>query len=613
MAVSTGWLSLVLLLSLPGLSLLTLFKKQLTLVELVAIPLTLSVLLFPMAVLVASPVSMYAAPALLGLMTAAIALYQWAKGADIQIERSDMLPLLAGVAVFGIVLLVTLKTFRLTDAGMLHGFTHGMDLNFHLSIARRFTVMPHIPPEDPYLPGHYIPYNWFMHVLFGGLSSTTGVDMLAVFKLLVPVTSALIFLDAYLLAGLAFTRAAALAGSLLYVLGSGLSWLFVLFSWNGTRLDLFKCLVYERPGIMNLKYDPTALYFFLPQTQLFGILCMVFGLYMFALAVKNRSLAASAVGGLVMASLVFFHLINAFPVFIAVGLFSLYYILREKKLKMAAILFLPLLVGAAAVLYQATLFPANSGSQIAIGQHKDLPVTALLAIGPLLPFGAYGLYRSIEDDTAKLLASFALVNIVSVTFLIMDLTGNTYRFLTYLSLPLSLFSGVIFSKWLTSPKAHKMAAAMAVIVLMIPSTFLIADFYNNNKVETLASAPEVKALGWIEQNTPPNAVIFEKPTYFVKSPVLTGRDVAYAGQAYTRQYHGVVYQDHMDRILNATHPGSVWKAMTGDKVDYVFIGRKEAKYPYVKALADPSYFEKVYDEHDVRIYKVIKKLNNACA
>jgi uncharacterized membrane protein len=51
----------------------------------------------------------------------------------------------------------------------------------------------------------------------------------------------------------------------------------------------------------------------------------------------------------------------------------------------------------------------------------------------------------------------------------------------------------------------------------------------------------------------------------------------------------------------------VWKAMTGDKVDYAFVGRKETKYPYIKALTDPAYFEKVYDEDGVKIYKVIKK------
>ncbi|WP_128567024.1 hypothetical protein [Methanocella paludicola] len=607
MALPAGLPGLALLLFLPGFSLLTLFKKEATLVELISISLTLSVLLFPMAVLITSPLSTNYAPALLGLMTSAIALCQWARGTGFKVGPSKAMPLLVGAAIFGIVLFVSLKTFRLTDAGMVHGFTHGMDLNFHLSIARRFTVMPHVPPEDPYLPGHFIPYNWFMHVLFGGLSVATGVEMLAVFKLLVPIASALIFLDAYLLAKLAFNEAAALAGSLLYVLGSGLSWLLVLFSWNGARLDLFKCLVYERPGIMNMKYDATALYFFLPQTQLFGLLCMVFGLYLFALAVKDRSIIASAVSGLVLASLVFFHLINAFPVFIALGLFSLYFIFKERKFRAAVLLFLPLLMGGVAVLYQYTLFPANSGSQIAIGQHKDLPVTVLLALGPLLPFGAYGLYRSLTNDTAKLLASFALVNVVSVTVLIMDLTGNTYRFLTYLYLPLSLFSGLVLSGWLASQKAHKMATALAVIALMVPSTFLIADFYNNNTPVTLATAPEVKAIRWIEHATPPDAVIYEKPTYFVKSPVLAGRDVAYSGQAYTKQYHGVVYQDHMDRIMNATHPESVWNAMRGDRVDYVFVGRREADFPFVKALADPEFYEKVYDEDGVRIYKVIKK------
>ncbi len=605
MTVPAGWPSFALLLYLPGFSLLALVRQRLTLVELVALPATVSIILFPLAALIASPVSLDGGPVLLGLATAGVAAYHFIRGTRVEVERSGALPLLIGAVLFFAVLAVSLKTFRLTDAGMLHGFTHGMDLSFHLSIAKRFTVAPHLPPEDPYLPGHYIPYNWFMHVLFGGMASAAGVGLVPAFKALVPAASALIFLDAYLLARLAFGHRAAVTGSLLYVLGSGLSWLLVLGGWSGGRLDLFKCLVYERPGIMNLKYDATALYFFLPQTQLFGLLAMVFGLYLFALAVKDRSPGLSAIAGLALASLVFFHLINAFPVFVALGLFSGYLLLKERNMRMASVLLLPLLMGGAAVLYQYTLLPANTASQIALGQHKDLPVTLLLALGPLLPFAAWGIYRRLDNSAARLLAAFAFVNLAAVTLLIMDLTGNTYRFLTYLSLPVSLFAGSVLAPWLASRNLPKMGAALAVILLMVPSTFLIADFYNNNEIMTFATAPEAEAISWLGQYAPPDAVIYEKPTYFVKSPLLIGRDVAYAGRAYTYQYHGVVNQAHMDSILEATDPGSVSKALANDGVDYVFVGRKEVKYPFVKTLDDGRYFKKLYDKDNVKIYEVL--------
>jgi len=608
MTLPAGWPSFALLLFLPGFSLLALAKRRLTPVELVAVPITLSVILFPLAVLAAAPVSLHGGPMLLGMVTAGIAVYHVFKGTRVEVERAGALPLLIGAVLFFAVLAVSLKTFRLTGAGMLHGFTHGMDLSFHLSIAKRFAVAPHIPPEDPYLPGYYIPYNWFMHVLFGGIASATGVGLIPAFKALVPAASALIFLDAYLLARLAFDGRAAITGSLLYVLGSGLSWLLVLWSWNGGRLDLFKCLVYERPGLMNLKYDATALYFFLPQTQLFGLLAMVFGLYLFALAVKGRSPGLSAIAGLALASLVFFHLINAFPVFVALGLFSAYLLLKERNLRMAAVLLLPLLMGAAAVLYQYTLLPANTASQIALGQHKDLPVTLLLALGPLLPFAARGIYRRLGDNATKLLATFAFVNLAAVTILIMDLTGNTYRFLTYLSLPVSLFAGSALAPWLASRNALRTGAALAVILLMVPATLMIADFYNNNEIMTFATAPEVEAISWLGQNASPDAVIFEKPTYFVKSPLLVGRDVVYAGRAYTYQYHGIVRQEHMDRILDITDPELLSYALAGNGADYVFVGRKEAKFPYVKALDDGRYFKKVYDKDNVKIYELLYRL-----
>lgn len=223
MTLPAGWPSFFLLLFLPGFSILALFKHSFTFVELVAIPATLSIVLFPLAVLIASPVSLHGGPLLLGMATAGIAIYHSIKGTRIELSRSGALPLLIGAVLFSVVLIVSLKTFKLIDAGMLHGFTHGMDLSFHLSISKRFALAPHLPPEDPYLPGHYIPYNWFMHVLFGGLASATDIGLLSAFKALVPLASALIFLDTYLLARLAFDGPAALAGSLLYILGSGLS------------------------------------------------------------------------------------------------------------------------------------------------------------------------------------------------------------------------------------------------------------------------------------------------------------------------------------------------------------------------------------------------------
>jgi hypothetical protein len=607
MALLPGWPAFALLLFVPGFSLTSLLKEKLTLVELLALPATFSILLLPLATLLLSPFTVRATAFALGSFAIAVGIYQYWKKADLHIERSDLTPALIAGLIFFVVLVVSLRTFFYSGGALFHGFTHGMDLNFHLSIAQRYVTVPHIPPEDPYLPGHYLPYNWFMHLLFGEVSLLCGLDVLAVFKALVSVASALIFLDAYLLARLVCNDdvKASLAGALLFVLSSGLSWLYVIYKYSDiTRLNLFKYLVYEFPGIMKLKYDPTSLYFFLPQPQLFGLLVMVFALYLFAMAVKKRSVLWSIATGIALSSLVFYHLINAFPVFAGIALFMLYAIYRYRNVRTALILVLPLAMGAITIVYQLAIMPASGETQIVLGHHKDVLLTSLLSLGPLVPFALYGMYESRKSDGAKLLIAFTAVNLASLNLFLMESTGNTYRFLTYLTLPVSLFSGLVFSRWLASPKIGRFAVALAVILLMLPSTFLIVDYYANNQLVSFDTPADVKAIGWIKENTPMDAIIYEKPSYFVSIPLLSGRGVAYAGKAYTRQYHGVFLQNESGRIMNETDPEAIRSGLMQFNASYVFLGTRERDYPFASALNDTRYFHNVYDADGVRIYKV---------
>lgn len=602
-----GWLALALILIVPGLAVFLLLKDKFDLVELVACSLTLSILLFPLATVIGSVFAMHLGPLLLGLTTIGIALYKYSKNEAVEIERKGWHVLALALIILLIVFYITLKTFTLTDAGLTVGTTHASDLNFHLSIAQHYILSPQIPPQDPYLPGYSIVYNWLMHVELGELGILTGVDLFIILKILVPIVSALIFLDAYLLARLVFkSEWQSLVASLLYVTASGLSWAYLAFQYYVQNIqypDVFKILVYDWSNVMTLKYDPTSLYFFLPQTQTFGLLAMAFGFYMYLMTVRTKSVLYGIVTGLVLAALMLFHMITAFPVFVALGLYFLYILYKERKLS-TLVAGIPLAIAAIAGFYQLSLLEAGLSSQVVLGHNPDVLPTLLFSLGLLIPFALYGMYLFRKNDEAWLLIIFAAINIILVNVVELPATVNTYRFFVFLALPLSLFAGMVLARWLSSKKVILIAAAVLVVLLMVPSTAIIVGFYDQ-ALYTHATSAEYDALVWIKANTPTNSVIFETPGPFPRVPVVTGRESAYAGEIYTIQYHNVDRQAQMYGLMSITNSSMLYQSLAADGVNYVFVGTSESRQPFVTALADPTYFTAVYDKNDVKVYQVV--------
>lgn len=611
-ALPLGWLSYVMIAFAPGFAMLSLAKKDLTIAELAGISATLSVLLLPLAILLSSVISIRYAGLLLGGITAAAGFYQLARSSCLQVDFHDWPVLALAVPVFIIVLLVTMKTFVLGDTGLVCATTHSSDLNLHLSIAQRFIVSPSLPPEDPYLPGYPIVYNWFMHVAMGGMTLLSGVALFESFKVLVALVASLIFVDACLLAKAAFGsfKASVVAG-FIYVASSGLSWLYMVYTWlQGREIDVFKTVIYEWKGIMMLKYDTPSLYFFLPQTQTFGLLAMICGIYLYILSIRERSAVMAVITGAVLGSMVLYHTITAFPALVALGITFLYMVCRERRqllkpqgYSIMAIAAIPLMIGAVASIYQISILSASAGQQVIPGYQGDVPQTILMALGPLVPFALYGMYRSRDRLAAVPLLIFAGVNFLFVNTLQMPATWNTYRFLVFLGLPVSLFAGMTLSGWLFSGRLWKIAIATLVILAMVPSTLAIVMFYSDSSY-VHATPADVKALEWVKDNTPADAIFYEEPTHFVRLPVMTGRDVAYAGVVYTWQYHNVYRQDEMENILQIADREVLYDELLKKHVDYVFVGSKEAGYPFAVALEGMDKVRPVYNTDGVKIYKV---------
>ena len=196
--------SLPLLFILPGLGFYVLYEsgKQIGLLEAISYSISLTLVLVPTAatVLYLTGVGIAMTGAALGLavITASILSFVFRKNSvkppesNITTDRRRhklafvALPILLAIVLALVVSVPLSKSPIVNDEGLVMNPTEAGDLNFHLSIIARFVESPHIPPENPYLPSHYVVYDFFMHVYVGTLSIVTGISSLTIFKITIP-------------------------------------------------------------------------------------------------------------------------------------------------------------------------------------------------------------------------------------------------------------------------------------------------------------------------------------------------------------------------------------------------------------------------------------------
>ena len=417
MALPLSWLSFVLLLFVPGFSLYVLIRKNYGLAELVALSFTLSLVIFALTTLVTMAIGVHGAPYLLGGFAIIAGLYLFTKKREFVTGTNDWPAVACALIIAAIVFIVLLNgTYTFRDGGFYVQPTHACDGVFHLSIIEHYITVPQVPPQEPFLPGYDIVYNWLGFVTIGELCFVTGVDLFLMYKAVVALVSGLIFLTVFLLSRAIFRDSgkAALVAAAVFVANAGLSWAYILYQvLNGTTPDVFYDLVYNWQGLMSLKYDPVSLFFFLPQPQTFALLLMIAGMYTYYVAYRDRSLGFAIVSGLTLSALVLFHMMSAFATLIPVGLYFLYilYLDREallrKKWAVAVIAAVPLVICFFAGIYQVSLLTENATSHVEIGHHPDVYSTMFFSLGILIPFALYGAYRLRKDDGAIMLIIFA--------------------------------------------------------------------------------------------------------------------------------------------------------------------------------------------------------------
>jgi len=611
---------------LPGLSVLLLYKngKNMDITESMSYALSLSLLIVPASatILFLSNVSIALTGVLIGAIILALSLLSFI------IQRTNTrkpavkcaanpprhhVPMLAIPIMLSLVLAVLVgiplsKSLVVSNDGLVMHPTEASDLNFHLSIVARFVESPHIPPEDPYLPTYYIVYNWFMHVDIGTLSILSGISPLVILKLLVPLLVFTLSMNVFVLCRKVFDNLTALSAMVLYTLGGGLTWIAIIYERPS---DVFSYLIYQFGDTAAIKYDQTLLFYLLPQTQTFALVILTFAFILWSTLIKDLKVLNALLFGLALGFLPYYHLITAFPLFVAAGIYTVYKYVKQ-DVKCAKYNLSSLLVGCAIALPQLFLLITGGPTQAEITFSTYSLYFVFLIYGLIGIVGAIGAYKSLSNEAAKPLIAFGLCALLAMNVIALPLTNNSYRFLVFLYLPIAIFASYYIATTIRTLKSVRRSSratlvrigAIAVaLFLAFPTSYIMWQFYDNGTY-VLASRDELQALQWAKGNTSKDAIFLEEPSDFPRVPLETGRRLAFAGPLYTMQYHGVDLQKDIDALMNERNPGALALGLRQLNVSYVFIGPREQHYQIATTLRDARFFESVFVNPTVTIYKV---------
>lgn len=181
--------------------------------------------------------------------------------------------------------------------------------------------------------------------------------------------------------------------------------------------------------------------------------------------------------------------------------------------------------------------------------------------------------------------------------------------------PLVLLAGLGFfrwilpwlQKWFRSGRSTTWAAVVLIGFCGLTNLYLFAwRFYDLHRYDYpfYLHRDEVTALGWLEQNTPPDAVILSSLEEGQYIPGISGRRAFLAHWAQTLDYY------HKQELVAAFfNPGTPdtdrWKTLDQFQVDYVLAG------PAEQALGgyDPgssTFLKRVFTSGQVEIYQVVR-------
>ena len=222
----------------------------------------------------------------------------------------------------------------------------------------------------------------------------------------------------------------------------------------------------------------------------------------------------------------------------------------------------------------------------------------LLSLSPVLLLAAAGAWLAFKrsERRARLMAAWLVLDLL-LLYLPLDLQR---RLMTGLFIPVVGLAGIGIENWMQTDQRRARLALTATLVLALPTNLIVllaafSGIQSHNSLLYLQRS-EAQALVWIEQNTPPHALILAAPDTGLWIPAHTGRRVIYGHPFET------VNAEQEKAVLTQFFNGALPDAagfLAERRVDYIFYGPREQALGELPSL---SGWQTVYQADGVTIY-----------
>lgn len=244
------------------------------------------------------------------------------------------------------------------------------------------------------------------------------------------------------------------------------------------------------------------------------------------------------------------------------------------------------------------------------------PVNYLFGYGFLIVFALIGLERYLNQ---RKLPQVFLVAWVAATFILLySPVFFQRRLVEGLHIPLSILAteGIILTAFFLSKfvlsKAKKYvvySAAIFIVACMgigtINSVFADVNQVRQDSVEAYyyyILNSEANAMIWLRENTNSSDMVLSNWFYGNILPGVTGRTVYLGHKAQTKDFEKKVA--NVNKFILNTDTKSAYKFLKDNGITYVYVGANDSMLSYGFKPEKKSYLVKVFDEGNVRIYKV---------